>query len=737
VIVCASLLPDGALELWAGPECTVNRVADQTIDQLELSGHSGRESDLDLLGWLGVRAARYPVLWERTAPAGLERAIWDWPDRRLARLRELHIRPIVGLLHHGSGPRDTSLLDPNFPEKLARYAGAVASRYPWVEDWTPINEPLTTARFSALYGLWYPHARSLRSFLRATLNQCRATQLAMAEIRAVVPNARLVQTEDFGRIAATPVLAKRARADQLLRFLSLDLLTGAVTVAHPLWRELLRAGATEDELWTIRYEALPPDIIGVNHYVTSDRFLDERLSRYPTGLHGGDGCQRFADVESVRVAEAGVTGHAPLLEALWVRYGRPLAITEVHLACTRDEQLRWFAEAWQGARDARREGVDVRAVTAWSLVGSFGWERLVTDSRGKYEPGVFDLRAQPPRATAVGNLVRSLAHGRPYDSPALDVPGWWRRPGRVLFPEPVEERAQLQGRPLLVTGAGGTLGQAFARAAARRGLRAVLLTRRDLDIADRAAVEALMEEVQPWAVVNAAGYVRVDDAEEEAELCWRENVTGAVTVARAVAAHGCRLATFSTDLVFDGRSAEPYDEDAVPGPLNVYGRSKAVAEELVLAAAPQALVVRTAAFFGPWDQANFVAAAVRSVANGATFAAAADLRVSPTYVPDLADAVLDLLLDDARGIWHATNQSALSWSDLAYLAVAKAGLEWAAHLIHPMPAAQLNFKASRPANSALTSVRGQTLGSLDDALARYAVHGGLTCTEKVGSRRAG
>src|SRR3712207_5229652 len=97
------------LELWAGLECTVNRVGDEYFDQLERSGHDGRLADLELFAELGARAARYPILWERVAPRGVENADWSWTDERLGRLRELGIRPIVGLVHHGSGPRHTSL----------------------------------------------------------------------------------------------------------------------------------------------------------------------------------------------------------------------------------------------------------------------------------------------------------------------------------------------------------------------------------------------------------------------------------------------------------------------------------------------------------------------------------------------------------------------------------------------------------------------------------------------------
>src|SRR3954469_10708834 len=168
-----------SVELWGGIKCTVNRVGDTYHRQLELTGHGRREADLDLVAATGIRVLRYPVLWEEVAPNGLVHADWSWADARLSRLAALGMEPIVGLLHHGSGPPHTHLLDPAFPEKLAEYAGAVARRYPGVKRYTPVNEPLTTARFSALYGHWYPHARTDQTFVRALYHQCLATSLAM------------------------------------------------------------------------------------------------------------------------------------------------------------------------------------------------------------------------------------------------------------------------------------------------------------------------------------------------------------------------------------------------------------------------------------------------------------------------------------------------------------------------------------------------------------------------------
>ena len=166
------------LELWGGHECTVNRVGDRYLDQTVRTGHEHRLSDLALFADLGFSALCYPVLWERIAPDRPDERNWAWTDERLGEIRRLGMRPIAGLVHHGSGPRYTHLLDQGFATGLADHARAVAERYPWIEAWTPVNEPLTTARFSALYGHWYPHARDEGAFYGALLNQIDGVRLA-------------------------------------------------------------------------------------------------------------------------------------------------------------------------------------------------------------------------------------------------------------------------------------------------------------------------------------------------------------------------------------------------------------------------------------------------------------------------------------------------------------------------------------------------------------------------------
>ena len=725
--------PQSRIEFWGGVECTVNRVGDRFFDQLEKNGHVTRSSDLDLFASLGIRSLRYPVLWERIAPNGLERADWSWTDERLERLRQLEIRPIAGLVHHGSGPAHTSLIDPQFPEKVAEFAAAVATRYPWLEAYTPINEPLTTARFSGLYGHWYPHGKDDRTFLRALIYECRAVVLSMQAIRQINPQAQLIQTEDLGKIFSTPLLAYQAEFENERRWLSFDLLCGRVDRSHFLWDYLQNADIPEAELdWFLEHPC-PPDILGINRYMTSDRFLDERLEHYPTETHGGNGRHQYADVEAVRVCADGIPTPKMILREVWDRYQRPIAVTEVHLGCTREEQLRWFKEVWDDAQSLREEGADIRAVTAWSLLGAYDWNSLLTRPVGFYEPGVFDLRSPAPRATALATLMRYLATGQDYQHPLLEVPGWWQRDDRLLYPPvncvedncagkaPVSQNARSlkvhHPSPLLITGATGTLGRAFARICERRGIPYHLLSRQEMDITSSESVDRVLTEIRPWAVVNTAGYVRVDDAEREPHLCRQINAEGAAILASACVQHNISFVTFSSDLVFDGSQNQPYVESNEVSPLNVYGHSKAIAERWVLEAHPCSLVIRTSAFFGPWDDYNFLTVVRRTLASGQPFTAAADSIVSPTYVPDLVNTTLDLLIDGECGLWHLANQGAMTWAELARTVAELDGLN-AAH-VEARPTEGLGLAAPRPTYSVLTSERGLLLPALDRAIDQY------------------
>jgi dTDP-4-dehydrorhamnose reductase len=430
------------MQLWGGLECTINRVNDEWMDQVERCGHYGRPSDFDRIAELGIKTLRYGLHWERYCRSNS----FDIFVEPLAAMQRLGIEPIAGLVHHGSGPADTDLLDPRFPEKLASYARRLAERFPHLRRFTPVNEPQTTARFSALYGHWYPHERSFSAYARALVNQVRATVLAMRAIRAVRPDAELVTTEDGGKVWSTAPLAELCEEREHRRWLGLDLLCGRVDRRHPMFAYLRSNGIAEQEILWFADNPCPPDVIGLNYYLTSDRFLDHQTWNYPDWLAGGDtGAEPLVDVEAVRLRREGIAGAGTILTEAWNRYRLPVAITECHLGgCPEADQVRWLAEVWSQAQQARKHGAEVAAVTVWSLLGSWDWCSLVTCCNGVYEPGVFDVRSGTLAPTPLAAAVRKLGHG---ETLSVEGKGWWRQPDRFTF-TPVTEHDDFEAESL-------------------------------------------------------------------------------------------------------------------------------------------------------------------------------------------------------------------------------------------------------------------------------------------------
>lgn len=700
-------------EVWGGIECTINRVDNKFRDQLQQSGHYTRAGDIERFAALGIRKLRYPVLWEHHQPFPDQPIDWNWTEQQLNVIRANGIIPIAGLLHHGSGPAFTHLGDKDFPELFAAYAAMVAEKFPWLEYYTPVNEPLTTARFSGLYGLWYPHHRDEKSFVRMMVNQGRATILAMQAIRRINPSAKLVQTEDLAKIHSTPLLAYQACFENERRWLTNDLLCGKLDSQHYFRKYFIDNGITEEELDFFIQNSCPPDIMGFNYYVTSERYLDERTENYPACMHGGNGIHTYVDTEAVRVIQP--AGLKSLLKEAWDRYGLPMAITESHLSCSREEQLRWLGETWDACCRLKKQGIDIRAVTAWSLLGAFDWNSVLTCDNNYYEPGVFDLRNNLPRPTALAKQIHSLSTKGKFDHPLMASRGWWHK--NSASNKPTVAGKMKNPAPLLIIGQNGTLGHAFTKICEHRSIPHIPLSRLDLDISKEEEILKAIDQYKPWAIINAAGYVRVDDAETDSNECFAVNATAPGLLATACNRKGIRFMTFSSDLVFDGNKKAPYHEGDDVKPLNVYGESKAEGERMVLDENSASLIIRTSAFFGPWDKYNFVYTVLDSLKNGSMYAVAKDVIVSPTYVPDLANTALDLFIDEEKGIWHLSNEGMLTWADFAGMVAERAGYE-KKHL-HSKPLAEMGWKAQRPMYSVLQSEKGVKLPVLDDALHRY------------------
>jgi len=254
---------------------------------------------------------------------------------------------------------------------------------------------------------------------------------------------------------------------------------------------------------------------------------------------------------------------------------------------------------------------------------------------------------------------------------------------------------------ILVTGAGGQLGRELIEVLASHELHG--RDHRGLDITDKQAVFATVEQVRPAWVINAAAYNDVDRAEDGSELAFAVNAAGAGYLAEAAASAGADMVHISTDYVFDGRKGAPYTELDGADPLSVYGRSKYEGELRVQAAHRSACVLRTAWLYGKYGN-NFVKAILKAAEGGGPLKVVADQVGSPTWTRHLAQAIGELIETPARGLFHVANAGACSRFEFAQ-AIVQGRVE-----VQPISAADAARPAARPANSALVSVRWQAAG---------------------------
>jgi dTDP-4-dehydrorhamnose reductase len=257
----------------------------------------------------------------------------------------------------------------------------------------------------------------------------------------------------------------------------------------------------------------------------------------------------------------------------------------------------------------------------------------------------------------------------------------------------------------LVTGANGMLGRDLRAALADRDVTA--LGRDALDVTDLAAVRAAVAGHD--AVINAAAYTRVDDAESNEEAAYAVNATGAQNLAVAASEHGARLVQVSTDYVFDGSATTPYPEDAPLDPISAYGRTKAAGERLAIAAHPHGTsIVRAAWLYGAGGP-NFAATMLRLAGSHETVSVVTDQRGQPTWTADLAAQIVALLdSGTAAGIFHGTNGGETSWFGFTREIFRLAGLD--PQRVLPTTSGAFVRPAPRPAYSVLGHDAWVTIG---------------------------
>lgn len=255
---------------------------------------------------------------------------------------------------------------------------------------------------------------------------------------------------------------------------------------------------------------------------------------------------------------------------------------------------------------------------------------------------------------------------------------------------------------VLIAGADGQLGRALV-ATAPAGATVAARSRSRLDLADAESIAAAIAAEAPDLVLNAAAYTAVDRAEQEPALAMAVNGVGAGKLAAAAAAAGARIVHVSTDFVFDGTASSPYAPAAPTSPLGVYGESKLAGEAAVLAAAPAALIVRTAWVYAATG-ANFLRTMLRLMAERDEVRVVDDQIGTPTHADSLARAIWALSAAGAGGIHHWTDAGVASWYDFAVAIHEEgraAGILARDVPIRPIPTSAYPTPARRPAFSVL------------------------------------
>lgn len=254
---------------------------------------------------------------------------------------------------------------------------------------------------------------------------------------------------------------------------------------------------------------------------------------------------------------------------------------------------------------------------------------------------------------------------------------------------------------VLVTGASGQLGFDVCRELRQRGIEHRGLSSKELDIRDGAAVQRMLEEYRPDAVIHCAAYTQVDRAEEEPEQCFAVNALGTRNIARACAAVGAKLLYISTDYVFPGTGERPYEPEDETGPLGIYGKSKLEGEHAVRELLDRFFIVRISWAFGI-NGGNFIRTMLRLSETVDTVRVVDDQVGSPTDTADLAPLLCDMIQTEKYGIYHATNAGFCSWAELAEAVFAAAGRQTK---VQRVTTAEYGAKAPRPHNSRLSKTK--------------------------------
>jgi beta-glucosidase/6-phospho-beta-glucosidase/beta-galactosidase len=375
-------------------------------DQMEECGHYRRwREDFALVTELGLRFLRYGPPLHRTW-LGDDRYDWEICDAAFADLHRRGLRPITDLCHFGVPDWIGNFQNPELPERFARYCGAFARRFPWVQLYTPINEMYICALFSAAYGWWNEQETSDRAFVTALKHLVRANVLGMQAILEARPDAIFVQSESSEYFHADdPGAIKPAELLNARRFLSLDLNYGR-RVDSEMYEYLMDHGMTREEYhFFLEHHLKHQCIMGNDYYVTNEHRVSKDGSTRPAGE---------------------VFGYDEITQQYYDRYRIPVMHTETNLndGPNGDEAVNWLWKEWANVLRIRNKGIPIVGFTWYSLTDQVDWDVALRERRGRVNPlGLFDLdRRIRPVGKAYKKLVASWSEVLPTQSVCLRVP---------------------------------------------------------------------------------------------------------------------------------------------------------------------------------------------------------------------------------------------------------------------------------------------------------------------------
>lgn len=274
---------------------------------------------------------------------------------------------------------------------------------------------------------------------------------------------------------------------------------------------------------------------------------------------------------------------------------------------------------------------------------------------------------------------------------------------------------------VFVTGVKGQLGYDVVNELEKRGHTAIGVDIEDLDITDAAAVDKMITEAAPEAVIHCAAWTAVDAAEDNEEKCRQVNVNGTENIAKVCKKLNCKMMYISTDYIFDGKGTRPWEpDDPVTTPLNVYGQTKYEGELAVRNNVEKFFIVRIAWVFGKGK--NFIKTMLNLGKTHDHLTVVNDQYGTPTYTYDLARLLVDMIETDKYGNYHATNEGGyITWYDFACEIFRQAGMDVD---VEPVSSAQYAAKAKRPENSRMNKQKlvdngFELLPDWKDALRRY------------------